>query len=88
MAKAMRTGAPVARHRVVYMVPRLNPDGAELALADKPRHIRSSTRPYPFDEQPVDGLTVEDVDGDGRMLQHARARPARPLQEATPTTRA
>ena len=54
--------------RVVYMVPRLNPDGAELALAERPRHIRSSTRPYPWDEQPVDGLTVEDVDGDGRML--------------------
>ena len=54
--------------RVVYMVPRLNPDGAELALADKPRHIRSSTRRYPFDEEPVDGLTIEDVDGDGRML--------------------
>ncbi|MBC7938892.1 MAG: carboxypeptidase, partial [Chitinophagaceae bacterium] len=54
--------------RVVYMAPRLNPDGAELALADKPRHIRSSTRAYPFDEEPVEGLTVEDVDGDGRML--------------------
>ncbi len=54
--------------RVLYIVPRLNPDGAELALADKPRHIRSSTRPYPFDEEPVDGLTVEDIDGDGRML--------------------
>ncbi|HEY6133963.1 MAG TPA: M14 family metallopeptidase, partial [Rubrivivax sp.] len=54
--------------RVVYIVPRLNPDGAELALADKPRHIRSSTRPYPFDEAPVDGLTIEDVDGDGRVL--------------------
>ncbi len=54
--------------RVIYIVPRLNPDGAELALADKPRHIRSSTRPYPFDEEPVDGLTIEDVDGDGRML--------------------
>ncbi len=54
--------------RVVYMVPRLNPDGAELALADKPRHIRSSTRRYPFDEAPVEGLTVEDVDSDGRML--------------------
>ncbi len=54
--------------RVVYMVPRLNPDGAELALADKPRHIRSGTRAYPFDEDPVDGLTVEDIDGDGRML--------------------
>ncbi len=54
--------------RAVYIVPRLNPDGAELALADRPRHIRSSTRPYPFDEPHVDGLTVEDVDGDGRVL--------------------
>ncbi len=54
--------------RVIYICPRLNPDGAELALADRPRHIRSSTRRYPYDEDPVDGLTVEDVDGDGRML--------------------
>ena len=54
--------------RTLYLVPRLNPDGAELALADRPRHIRSSTRPWPFDEDAVDGLTVEDVDGDGRML--------------------
>lgn len=54
--------------RAVYLVPRLNPDGAELALADRPRHIRSSTRPYPFDEPVVDGLTLEDVDGDGRIL--------------------
>jgi murein tripeptide amidase MpaA len=30
--------------RAVYLCPRLNPDGAELALADRPRHIRSSTR--------------------------------------------
>ena len=54
--------------RVVYLCPRLNPDGAELALADRPRMIRSSTRPYPFDEPHVDGLTMEDVDGDGRVL--------------------
>ena len=54
--------------RAVYLCPRLNPDGAELALADKPRHIRSSTRPWPYDEEPVDGLTMEDVDGDGRIL--------------------
>ncbi len=54
--------------RVVYACPRINPDGAELALADRPRFIRSSTRPYPFDEEPVDGLDVEDVDGDGRVL--------------------
>jgi murein tripeptide amidase MpaA len=70
----LATGAddPRLRHlldtRVVYICPRLNPDGAELALADRPRHIRSGTRPYPFDEPQVDGLTVEDVDGDGRVL--------------------
>ncbi len=54
--------------RAVYICPRVNPDGAELALADKPRYIRSSTRPYPWDEDPVEGLTVEDIDGDGRVL--------------------
>lgn len=54
--------------RTVYLCPRLNPDGAELALAERPRHIRSSTRRYPFDEEPVEGLTIEDVDGDGRVL--------------------
>jgi murein tripeptide amidase MpaA len=54
--------------RAIYLCPRLNPDGAELALADRPRHIRSSTRPYPFDEEPVEGLTREDIDGDGRVL--------------------
>jgi murein tripeptide amidase MpaA len=53
--------------RTFYIVPRLNPDGAELALADKPRFVRSSVRPYPrLDEQ--DGLYEEDVDGDGRIL--------------------
>jgi murein tripeptide amidase MpaA len=54
--------------RVIYLCPRINPDGAEWALADKPRYIRSSTRPYPFDEDPVDGLDMGDVDGDGRIL--------------------
>jgi murein tripeptide amidase MpaA len=54
--------------RTFYVFPRMNPDGAELALADKPRWIRSSTRPYPFDEEPIEGLIREDVDGDGRML--------------------
>ena len=54
--------------RAIYIVPRLNPDGAELALADRPRHIRSGTRPYPYDEPHVEGLTIEDIDGDGRVL--------------------
>ncbi len=55
--------------RAFYVCPRINPDGAEWALADKPRWIRSSTRPYPFDEEALDGLVVEDIDGDGRILQ-------------------
>ncbi|RMH00375.1 MAG: carboxypeptidase [Chloroflexi bacterium] len=54
--------------RTFYAVPRLNPDGAEWALADKPRFIRSSTRPYPRTDE-LDGLHSEDIDGDGRILQ-------------------
>lgn len=54
--------------RAFYIVPRVNPDGAEWALADHPRVVRSSTRPYPYDEEPVDGLLEEDMDGDGRIL--------------------
>ncbi len=53
--------------RVFYVVPRVNPDGAELALADRPRIVRSSVRPWPVDE-PKDGLHAEDADGDGRIL--------------------
>jgi murein tripeptide amidase MpaA len=54
--------------RAFYVVPRLNPDGAEWALADRPKYIRSSTRPYPRNEK-LDGLHEEDIDGDGRILQ-------------------
>jgi murein tripeptide amidase MpaA len=54
--------------RTFYICPRVNPDGAEWALADKPKIVRSSTRPYPYDEEPLGGLVEEDVDGDGRML--------------------
>jgi len=54
--------------QVVYVVPRLNPDGAELALAATPKYIRSGTRPYPFEDK-QDGLHPEDIDGDGRILQ-------------------
>ncbi len=53
--------------RAFYVVPRLNPDGAELALADRPRFPRSSVRPWPRTDQ-QDGLIQEDVDGDGRIL--------------------
>jgi murein tripeptide amidase MpaA len=55
--------------RAFYVCPRINPDGAEWALADRPKFVRSSTRPYPHDEEEIEGLTVEDVDADGRILQ-------------------
>ena len=54
--------------RVIYAVPRLNPDGAEWALADIPKYVRSSTRPYPRPDE-LDGLHSEDIDKDGRILQ-------------------
>ncbi|MDH5649729.1 MAG: M14 family metallopeptidase [Gammaproteobacteria bacterium] len=54
--------------RVFYICPRVNPDGAELALADVPRLIRSGTRPYPYQEDATAGLVPEDMDGDGRVL--------------------
>ena len=53
--------------RAFYVIPRLNPDGVERALADKPQFIRSSVRPYPRTDK-QDGLFEEDVDGDGRIL--------------------
>jgi murein tripeptide amidase MpaA len=37
-------------------------------MRDTPKIIRSSTRPYPYDEDAIDGLDTEDVDGDGRIL--------------------
>jgi murein tripeptide amidase MpaA len=53
--------------RALYIVPRMNPDGAELFLDERHRSIRSSTRPYPRLDQ-LDGLYEHDVDGDGRIL--------------------
>ena len=53
---------------VFYILPRVNPDGAALALADQPRYIRSGVRPYPWQEKD-EGLHEQDVDNDGRILQ-------------------
>ena len=70
VTEAMRT-------RTFYVVPRVNPDGAELALADRPRLLRSSVRPWPWSdrwEQP--GLHARDLDGDGRILSMRVSDPA------------
>jgi murein tripeptide amidase MpaA len=55
--------------RAFYICPRINPDGAEWAMAERPKYVRSSTRRYPYDEEPVEGLLAEDIDGDGNILQ-------------------
>ncbi|MBD2577508.1 M14 family metallopeptidase [Oscillatoria sp. FACHB-1406] len=54
--------------RAFYICPRVNPDGAELALSDSPKFIRSGTRVYPGSDVEEDGLVMEDIDGDGRIL--------------------
>jgi murein tripeptide amidase MpaA len=64
--------------RTFYICPRINPDGAEWALADRPRYIRSSTRRYPFDEEIFEGLQVEDIDDDGQILEMRIADPNGP----------
>lgn len=53
--------------RTFYIVPRMGPDGAELAMAERPRFVRSSARPYPKVDQ-QDGMVAQDMDGDGRIL--------------------
>lgn len=53
---------------VFYIVPRVNPDGAALAMADNPRYIRSGVRLYPWEEKD-EGLHVQDINGDGKILQ-------------------
>ena len=50
-----------------YILPRANPDGAELAMADIPEYVRSSVRPYPFEDK-LEGLHSQDIDKDGRIL--------------------
>jgi murein tripeptide amidase MpaA len=53
---------------VYYIVPRLNPDGAALAMAEEPRFTRSGVRPYPWDEKDP-GLHEKDMDGDRHIVQ-------------------
>ncbi|MDJ0769451.1 MAG: M14 family metallopeptidase [Ilumatobacter sp.] len=54
--------------RTFYVVPRVNPDGAELARSEVPWLVRGSVHPWPHADQ-LDGLIVGDIDRDGRMLQ-------------------
>ncbi|CAB4585906.1 MAG: carboxypeptidase [Actinobacteria bacterium] len=64
------------RTRTFYVVPRVNPDGVEWALADSPRYRRSSVRAWPWrDAHRAPGLHQRDIDGDGRVLSMRIADP-------------
>lgn len=55
--------------RTFYILPRVNPDGAELYLTT-PTQLRSSVRAWPDEEvDDLPGLHRADVDGDGMILQ-------------------
>jgi murein tripeptide amidase MpaA len=53
---------------VIYLVPRVNPDGAACALSDNPRFIRSGVRLYPWEELD-EGLHTQDINQDQQILQ-------------------
>lgn len=48
----------------LYIVPRISVDGAEYYLTT-PNNVRSVNRTYPFEEDELEGVIPEDVDGDG-----------------------
>ncbi|MFN8496369.1 MAG: M14 family metallopeptidase [Anaerolineae bacterium] len=53
--------------RTLYILPRVNPDGAEISLTS-PYQTVGNGHYLPWDEQPR-GLHLEDIDGDGHILQ-------------------
>ncbi|MFC1628668.1 M14 family metallopeptidase [Gemmatimonadota bacterium] len=59
----------IVDNKVAYLVPKMNPDGADLHL-NSPESLRSTVRPYDSDN---DGLMdedpAEDLDGDGYSRQ-------------------
>lgn len=64
------------QRRTFYIVPRVNPDGVEWALADSPQFRRSSVRAWPWrDAHREPGLHERDLDGDGRILSMRVADP-------------
>lgn len=79
LVSQFEAGDPVVvqalRTRTFYVVPRVNPDGVESALADEPRYRRSSMRPWPWRDHRWPGLFDQDVDGNGKVLSMRIADP-------------
>ena len=53
--------------RTLYILPRVNPDGAEISLTTL-YDVLGNGHYLPWEEQPK-GLHISDIDGDGRILQ-------------------
>lgn len=74
---ADRAAAPVLDSQVVYVVPRLDPDGAEAMLAGVKRDRRTNARPFDDDNDGrVDEDPGEDLNGDGLITVMRTADPS------------
>jgi murein tripeptide amidase MpaA len=51
--------------RALYILPRINPDGAEWSLTTPFHHVGNGH--YPFWEEPLSGHREKDLNGDGRI---------------------
>ena len=73
--------------QVFYIIPRINPDGAEFALK-APYHPWCGNGRFLPGEDRLEGLIPQDIDGDGYHRQHARPRPEGRMEEGPRRTRA
>jgi murein tripeptide amidase MpaA len=60
--------------RTLYILPRLNPDGAEWSLTTPYHHVGNGH--YPFWEEPLTGHRTKDLNGDGRVTDMRVMDPA------------
>jgi hypothetical protein len=63
-AKSDEKIAGLLKRTTVYLVPAINVDAMDRLLDGTHWRIRSSMKPFPFDEQ-QDGMVEQDLDGDG-----------------------
>jgi murein tripeptide amidase MpaA len=60
--------------RTLYILPRINPDGAEWSLMTPYHHVGNGH--YPFWEEPLSGHREKDLNGDGRITEMRVVDPA------------
>ncbi len=69
----------------LYILPRISVDGAERYLTT-PYYLRSSTRLYPYEDE-RDGLSPEDIDGDGHIMDMVVKDPNGPWKRSSQDAR-